>query len=190
MSTEVHSAVRLLRIFCFSLVMLLTLALLQQDSLAKLKIGQLPKNSIANYRIRTLTGQEYSLAGWRGQVVILDFVAAWCGNSKRHVPSLTRFSAADRARGLQILGFVFDDSKTTPALVRDFQRQQKIEYPLAMINHSTFEKFVESKDLGIPQTLIYGRDGRLLAHFLGHSQEIDQAIKTLVEQELNKQANR
>ena len=178
------------RAIVLSLLMAVTLLLLFTAELptsqAKLKIGNFPKEAVAKYPLRTLDGREYSLAGLRGQVVVIDFVAVWCAHSRDHIPTLNRFDDEDRERGLKIIGLIINDRETSAARVQQFIKDQKVEYPVAMISQDLFERFIESKDTDIPQTLVYGRNGRLAAHFVGHDATIDAQLTAAIKQELDK----
>ncbi|MBI1762743.1 MAG: TlpA family protein disulfide reductase, partial [Acidobacteria bacterium] len=76
---------------------------------AKIKIGNFPKDAAAKHPLRTLDGREYSLAGLRGQVVVLEFMAVWCVHSRDQVPALNKFDDEDRERGLKIIGVMLTD---------------------------------------------------------------------------------
>jgi thiol-disulfide isomerase/thioredoxin len=78
---------------------------------AQVKVGKPPKESVANRQIRTLDGKQFTIAGLRGQVVVLDFFAVWCGHSKKHIPTLTRFGDEERQQGLQIIGLAVQDNE-------------------------------------------------------------------------------
>lgn len=154
---------------------------------AKGKIGKLPKESLSRRPLATLDGRQFSLAALRGQVVVLDFIAVWCGHSRDHIPALTRFGDADRERGLQIIGLAVEDAQTNPARVNQFIKDQKITYPMGLVSDRIFMDFVASRDVSVPQTLVYGRDGRLAAHFVGQSAETDAALAAMIKRELEKQ---
>jgi peroxiredoxin len=164
-----------------------SVALLPVVTTAKLKVGELPKDSVARQTLRMTDGKYFSLAEMRGKVVVLDFFAVWCGHSRQHVPTMTRFTEEDNKRGLQIIGLAVDDAESTPKRVAEFIQQMKITYPVGMIEDPVFRKFVESKDVSVPQTLIYGRDGRLVAFFNGHDDSVDAQITATVKRELDKQ---
>jgi hypothetical protein len=100
---------------------------------------------------------------------------------------MTKFTEEDTRRGLQIIGLAVDDAESTPKRVAEFIQQMKITYPVGMIEDPVFTKFVESKDVSVPQTLIYGRDGKLVAYFSGHDSTVDTEITATVKRELNKQ---
>jgi thiol-disulfide isomerase/thioredoxin len=153
---------------------------------AKAKVGRLPKDSIANHPLRTFDGRQFSLTELRGRVVVLDFFAVWCGHSKRHIPTLTRFSDDDRQRGLQIIGLAVQDSESTSERISQFIKDFKIAYPIGVIKDHIFSDYVESRDVSVPQTLVYGRDGRLVAHFNGHDPQIDAELTATIRRELEK----
>jgi thiol-disulfide isomerase/thioredoxin len=153
---------------------------------AKAKIGRLPKDSIASHPLRTFDGRQFSLAELRGRVVVLDFFAVWCGHSKRHIPTLTRFSDEDRQRGLQIIGLAVQDSESTSERISQFIKDFKIAYPVGVIKDHIFSDYVESRDVSVPQTLVYGRDGRLVAHFNGHDPQVDAELTATIRRELEK----
>ena len=153
---------------------------------AKPKIGKLPSELVANNQIRTLDGRNFTLTELRGKVVVLDFFAVWCGHSKQHIPSMTEFGEAESKQGLQIIGLAVDDVESTPVRVRKFIDEMKIDYPIAMISDPEFVRYVESRDISVPQTLVYGRDGRLVAHYNGHNRAIEKELAETINRELEK----
>jgi thiol-disulfide isomerase/thioredoxin len=165
----------------------LLLALFASSTEAGPKIGKLPKESVANRQMQMLDGRQFSLAGLRGKVVVLDFFAVWCGHSRQHIPTMTNFGAAERELGLQIVGLAVKDAESTPERVRKFIEEMKITYPVGMISDPDFVSYVESKDVSVPQTLVYARDGRLIAHFNGHNDATAAELAATVKRELDKQ---
>jgi len=178
------------RLMVFSIVAGMTfaisLALSFSNTEAKPKIGKLPKDSVANRQLRTLDGRQFSLAGLRGKVVVLDFFAIWCGHSRHHVPTMLKFGDAEKEGVLQIVGLAVKDSESTEERVRKFIQEMKITYPVGMISDPDFSDYVSSKDISVPQTLVYARDGRLVAHFSGHDDKTAAEIAETINRELVK----
>jgi thiol-disulfide isomerase/thioredoxin len=168
------------------LILALSVAIAFPKVEAKPNIGKLPKDSLANYQIQTLDGRQFTLAGLRGKVVVLDFFAVWCGHSRQHIPTMTKFGAAEQERGLQIIGLAVKDAESTKDRVRKFIEEMKIKYPVGMIPDPNFSDFVQSNDVSVPQTLIYGRDGRLVAYYGGHDDKTAADIAATVNRELGK----
>jgi thiol-disulfide isomerase/thioredoxin len=165
----------------------LTLLLPGMGTEAQVKVGKSPKDSVAKRQIRTLDGKQYTIAGLRGQVVVLDFFAVWCGHSKKHVPTLTQFGDEERQQGLQIIGLAVQDTESTSERIAQFIKDFNITYPVGTVQDADFSKYVQSRDVSVPQTLVYGRDGRLVAHFAGHDSKIDADLTETIKRELAKQ---
>ena len=57
---------------------------------------------------------------------------------------------------------------------------------MSEVEDKYFVDFVDSTNVSVPQTLIYGRDGRLAAHYLGFNQQVGAEIEQKVKDELAK----
>jgi thiol-disulfide isomerase/thioredoxin len=159
----------------------LALAVGTFPGLATPRVGRMPKDEIANQQLRTLDGANVSLAGLRGQVVVLDFFTTWCGHSRLHIQTVKRLH--EEGSNLRIVGLAVQETETS---TRQYVTDQAIKYPVTMISDPTFGSFVESRDVSVPQTLVYGRDGRLAAHFIGHSPEVVAELEKAVKREMAK----
>ena len=159
----------------------LALAVGTFPGLATPRIGRMPKDEIANQQLRTLDGTNVSLAGLRGQVVVLDFFTTWCGHSRLHIQTVKRLH--EEGSNLRVVGLAVQETETS---TRQYVADQAIKYPVTTVSDPTFGSFVESRDVSVPQTLVYGRDGRLAAHFIGHSPEVIAELEKAVKREMAK----
>ena len=148
---------------------------------SKAKIGHLPSDKVASRSLKTLDGKQFSLSSLRGQVVVIDFFAVWCAHSRDHLPALSHFNSTPK---LQIIGLAVED-QTTPERLSKFINDEKIGYPVGMVDDPTFAGFV-GHDVSVPQTLVYGRDGKLVAHYIGQSAEADANLVAKIQAELAK----
>src|SRR5919107_5621299 len=57
-----------------------------------------------DFRLSSLDGPELSLSSLRGNVVILNFWATWCGPCRAEMPALERVSVQYLERGLRVVG--------------------------------------------------------------------------------------
>ena len=69
------------------------------------------------FDLQTLDGRRLSLADLRGSPVVLNFWASWCIPCREEAPLLTAAAADYRARGLRVVGVVYQDSAES---ARDF----------------------------------------------------------------------
>jgi thiol-disulfide isomerase/thioredoxin len=144
-------------------------------------IGRLPQESAARQVLKTNAGREVSLAGLRGRVVVLQFFGSWCGASKAQARAVGRLAAEGDLAGVTFLGLAVKDARSSAALVRQFVAEQGVGYPVVeQVDDRLFSALVASRDVSVPQTLVYGPDGRLAAHFNGHGPHVGDAIKAAV----------
>jgi cytochrome c biogenesis protein CcmG, thiol:disulfide interchange protein DsbE len=59
----------------------------------------------------TLTGQSLRLGGFKGQVVLLDFWASWCGPCKKSFPWMNEMQAKYGPKGLRIVAINLDEQR-------------------------------------------------------------------------------
>ena len=63
-----------------------------------------------NFQVTTLDGRKLSLSDFRGQVVVLNFWATWCGPCKVELPLLNSYYKARARYGLRVLAVTTQDS--------------------------------------------------------------------------------
>ena len=114
-----------------------------------------------------------------GKVVVVDVFTVDCGNCQNVVPTLRALYAADRGRGLVVIGI---HSPETPvekgrSYVTDSLQRQGIVWPVAVDNN-----FKLWSDYGVsawPTELFFDRRGRLRGTITGDSQ--DDSVKSTVQ---------
>ena len=154
---------------------------------AEVKAGQLPKPSVARQTFTSTDGQRFSLESKRGNVVVVQFLGTWCGISKRQVQAINKLREDGQSGDLQVMGMSVKDPRSNSQAVKQFISDQKVNYPIVSeVDDKYFVDFVDSTNVSVPQTLIYGRDGRLVAHYLGFNQQVGTEIEQKVKDELAK----
>jgi thiol-disulfide isomerase/thioredoxin len=135
----------------------------------------------ADFEVRTMDGRTIKLSEFRGKVVVLDFWATWCPPCREGTPQLVRIANQNRARGVEVIGMHIDDrGRSTPEDIKKFMNQYSIPYTIALATDEMFVAYLGTEETAIPQTLVFDRSGRAVAHLVGynqsHARTLDEAV--------------
>jgi cytochrome c-type biogenesis protein len=111
---------------------------------------------------KTIDGEPFRLASLRGQVVLLNFWATWCGPCRGEIPEFNEMVREHGERGLTIVGVTSHD---TPEQVRSFQRDVPQNYTVLFGADDTPDRF--NNGPGLPVTYVLDRQGRVREKILG-----------------------
>ncbi len=130
--------------------------------------------------LTTVAGGHFTNDSLKGDVVVLNFFATWCGPCRDELPHLENEvweKYRDEDFELVVVG-----REHTPAELNAFRQETGFTFPLvADPDRATYGKFAEKS---IPRTYVIGRDGTILyqskgydpKEFAGMIAAIDQAL--------------
>jgi peroxiredoxin len=139
-------------------------------------VGQ-PKRAPA-LTLSDISGRSFSLANYKGNVVLLNFWATWCGPCRTEIPDLVKWQRQYQKQGLRIIGITYPPE--TLSEIRRFARALKVNYRIAIGTEATKALFTASETL--PLTVVIDRDGVVCEVIEGimFSDEFDQKVKPLL----------
>lgn len=105
------------------------------------------------WTLKNLNGEEVSLEDFRGQTVVLNFWATWCGPCKTEIPTLSKF--AKENPNIPVLGIAVDGSAE---FLRKASKKLKIDYPVLIADASVQQNY-DVKNL--PTTVIVDPTGQV-----------------------------
>jgi len=127
-----------------------------------------------------LDGGTWRMADHRGQVVLVNYWATWCGPCWEETPGLIRLSQEMGPKGLAVVGVAIDEGGAEK--VRKFVDEFRVPYPVVMPERmSQVEYGLE----GVPTTILVDKQGRVAKAYVGAVRRAD--FKTDIEELLAEQ---
>jgi peroxiredoxin len=116
-----------------------------------------PGPAAPDVTLPTLDGGALPLAELKGQVVLVNFWAAWCPPCRAEMPGFQTVYDARHGDGFTVVGVSMDDD--SPQAVAAFLREHRISYPVALATPASVAAFGGVTDL--PTSFLLDRRGRV-----------------------------
>ncbi len=118
---------------------------------------------VPDFTVTTLDGKTLRLSDLRGQVVVVDYWATWCGPCRIAMPHLQKLHDTYKSQGVTVLALSVDQKG--PAVVKPFIQSNGFTFPVAMADEQAASAFGGFSS--IPTTVIVRPDGRVHTTFTG-----------------------
>jgi peroxiredoxin len=131
------------------------------------------------FTLASRSGQDVSLAQYKGNVVMINFWASWCGPCRQEMPLLEGIYKKYNKMGFTMLGVnVEPDSNAA----NDWLKATPVSFPILYDRDSKVSKLYDVA--GMPSTVIIDRNGKLRVLHRGYKpgdeNEYLDSIRTLI----------
>ncbi len=112
---------------------------------------------------------------FRGKLVVLNFWATWCPPCRLEMPAMERLYQEFRGKGLEIVAVNFMESREQ---VQAFAEEQKLTYPMLLDGKAEIAE--QYGVMRLPETVLIGREGEVLAKAIGYKDWYKDDVRELV----------
>ncbi len=118
-----------------------------------------------------LDDKPVALERYKGQPLIVNFWARWCGPCRAEIPELIKFRAENKGK-VEVLGIGIED-KAEPA--KEFAKAYEMDYPVFVAKEKGIPLMKElgNTKAGLPYTLFIDRHGQVVQHKMGLIKKAD-----------------
>ena len=122
----------------------------------KVKIGE----TVPNFDIQLIDGTSTPIQQLRGNIIMLQFTASWCGVCRKEMPHIESeiWQKYKANSNFKLFGIDLKESKEKTIA---FQKSMKITYPMALdIDGSIFNLFTVPNS-GVTRNIIVDKEGKI-----------------------------
>ena len=109
-----------------------------------------------DFSLPTQSGEKVTLSDLRGQVVLINFWASWCGPCRKEMPQLQALFARYEALGFQMLGVNVEEDSTEAA---QFLSETPVTFPVLFDRENGVSKLYDV--VAMPSTVLVDRAGNV-----------------------------
>lgn len=166
------------------LALLLMLAFLgcssDSDTTSAINTGTM--KDAPNFTLRSINGENITLADFKGKVVLVDFWATWCGPCLQSIPELVRLQEQYRDSGLVILGVSMDEpDQLTDVQLQRFIDKFKMNYHVMRDDGMVSRTYFGNSPAAIPTMHVVNKEGKIVDTVVGFAPgHLEKILETLL----------
>ncbi|MCW8832329.1 MAG: TlpA family protein disulfide reductase [Colwellia sp.] len=163
-------------IACRVLIKIIAIVLFSSSlKAAALDIGQ----QAPDFTLKSTQGKNLNLAEQRGQIIVINFWASWCGPCRKEMPILQSFHSKYNNLGVSVWGVNVEQENQAG---QDFLADLDLSFPIFFDSSNKISANYQVE--AMPTTVIVDRDGKVRYVYRGYKDGYEKkyakAIKKLI----------
>jgi len=135
---------------------------------------------VPEYGAELLSGGEATFADYRGEVVLVNVWATWCGPCRVEMPPIQESYERYREEGFTVLAVSVDAGPGHREKVERFVDEYGLTFPVLLDPEGRVTRVLQT--VGVPETFVLDREGRIVKRLIGATDWSSTTHRTLIEE--------
>lgn len=156
--------------------LLMLAAILLSTPLAAWSARTLVAKPAPDFALKSLTGENLRLSEYRGEVVLVNFWASWCGRCRKQLSVIDELYLEHQGPGFQVLSVNIDDD---PDEAREASSGMGLQAPVLLDDQKTVSRLYHLGTL--PVTVLVDHHGTVRRVYTGYRHGDEEIYRTELE---------
>ena len=138
-----------------------------------------PQSAAPDFTLKSTNGENLKLSEMRGQVVLINFWASWCGPCRKEMPLLDQLYQQYKPLGFTVLGVNVEED---PSQANTLLSKVPVSFPVVFDGTNTVSKLYNV--IAMPTTVIVDRNGNMRylhkGYLPGYEDAYQQQVRALL----------
>ena len=128
-----------------------------------------------NLNLKDLAGNRQKLSALRGQIVVINFWATWCGPCQEELPRLSKLAQEWTGKDIHLIAVSIDEPKDASKIAPTLERLHVVPGANLAVWTGSDVDTMESFGLGniVPGTVVIDGEGNIVTRVMGEAKDED-----------------
>lgn len=138
-------------------------------------LADIDRGAAPDFTLKSDSGENLRLSEYRGDVVMINFWASWCGPCRQEMPLLDELYTDYQPMGFTVLGVNVEEDSTR---AREMLKNISVTFPVLFDNQSKVSKLYNV--VAMPSTVLVDRDGNVRYLHQGYKPGLEETYQQQV----------